>query len=220
MGSVSHDVTGVLYYMQGGTGSGEMCFRTKTLLCIDYENPYKEFGPEDSRRYNYGSIWRVRYHLERFSSQDAKIIGQSQHLVLDSMTFTGRFDSTVLSANEFILRHYALLANGDYEHSYEDLSANLRARQSYESFVDGFRDLKFKKKAPEQIGPNTFMRYEVPNYATAIISHVDNSVVIDIDMSHFIERNQEKYRCVLSRANDIWQIRRIRRTSDEQFARR
>ena len=217
---VSREITGVLYYMEGGTGSGEICFRAKNrLLCVDYENPRKEYGPEDTRRYNYGSIWRVRYHLERFSQEDAKVVGQSQHLVLDSLTFTGHFDSAVISANEFVIRHYTLLANGNYEYAYRDLSTSLRERQSYASFVDGFRTIKFKTRLPEHVGPNTFMRFAVPAYATAIVSHTKNRIVIDVDMSHFVERNQEKYRFDLARADNSWEIQRVRGISDQQFAR-
>jgi hypothetical protein len=215
--AIHRDAIGVLYYMQGGTGSGEICFQTgRRHLCIDYENPYKEYGAKDADRYKYGSIWRVRYHIERFAKEDARIFGEKRHFVLDSITFTGRFDSEVLSANELIYHHYSLLAVGDYAKAYNDLSRGLRAKQSYEAFVEGCRSVKFRASLPEQVGANTFMRFAVPTYATRIVSHTGNKVVIDVDMSHFVEGEQRIYRFDVIRIDNLRLIDSVRSITRKQ----
>lgn len=215
-----HEAIGVLHYVQGGTGSGEMCFQTRNRrLCIDYENPYNEYGSKEVDRYKYGAIWRVTYHLERFSKEDASILGEKEHFVLDSMTFTGSFDSAVRSANELIYRHYSLLAEGEYARAYNNLTPALRAKQPYRVFVEGFRGVKFKARSPEQVGPNTFMRFSVPNYATAIVGHSKHKVVIDVDMIHFVKGDNKFYRFDVVGVDKAWLIDKVRSITEKQFAR-
>src|SRR6266516_1460342 len=197
--------TGVLYYMEGGTGSGSInIFTGNRILEIDYWNPRKEYGFKDERGYQLGAIWKVSYHREKLDPEEARDEGRKTHLVLYSATFTGRFDQSVRSANEFIYQHYALLGKGEYQSAYHDLGTSLRARQSYESFVAGFRDVKFRKMYPVMEGPNTFLKNTVPNDATEIVSHSAQKVVIDVEMDKFVERDYTYYRFDLLRVGDKW----------------
>jgi hypothetical protein len=208
--------TGVLYYMDGGTGSGSIgIFTGRGVLEIDYENPRKEYGFRNGSGYQLGAIWGVRYHEERYSPEDAEIEGVKTHLVLESARFTGRFDEAVKSANEFIYRHYALLAKGDYQNAYRDLSASMRARQPYESFVAGFRSVKFYEISHGMVGPNAFLRYAVPENATTIISRSAQKVVIDVHMSKLVNGDIKLYRFDVVRGDEGWQIDKVAEIKEE-----
>ena len=204
--------TGVLYYMEGGTGSGSINIRTRNrTLEIDYWNPRKEYGFKDEKGYQLGAIWKVSYHEEKLDSEEAKDEGRKTHLVLDSARFTGRFDQSVKSGNEFIYQHYGSLAKGDYQSAYNDLSPSLRLRQSYESFVAGFRDVKFLKMYPVMVGPNTFLQYAVPDNATEIVSNSAQKVVIDVEMNKLVKGDYTYYRFDLIRVGDKWQIDKVKK---------
>ncbi|MFL6207374.1 MAG: hypothetical protein ACJ74W_00900 [Pyrinomonadaceae bacterium] len=196
---VHRRAVGVLYYSAGGTGRGEFYLQTGgRILQLTFYKPtsYIERGFKggfgDGDGYDYGAIWQITYHVNK-----------DKELILDSATYTGRFDQAVRTADNLIRHHFELLARHDYESAYKNLSPSLRSRQSFEEFVKSFRDKKFSEY--------------VPSFANTIIKHNPTEVVVLVDRDQFVGGKSGDYRFVIRRNNGNWYIDEITPISQEEW---
>jgi hypothetical protein len=199
--------TGVLYSIEGGTGAGMInVYGGGELLRLQYENPRDDRGFREVEDYHLGSIVKVRFHKS------------GRTLVLDRMTYTGRHNDAVKSADEFVYRHFALLAGRDCQSAYSNLSLSLRSRYSYEDFVRDFGWAKFNNELGRRwVLPSPLNRYAIPTYGTKMIGQTKRRILVLVKTIHFIEGRHEYYRYDLVRDDDSWLIDKIRSLSEEEY---
>lgn len=211
---------GVFYSMEGGTGSGSITLLSKKRkLIIDYTNPRTEFGFKNEKGFEIGAVWKVHYSIEKYDDYMKAVSGKQTYLDLTDMTFTGRFDWNVHSANELIQQHYFQLARGEFQNAYKNLSKSFQSHHSYKNFVKGFGDVIFEKNAlpSNQVSSNYYMQFSVPYYATSFVEISSKTAIIDVPMSRFTNSDSNYYRFYLIREKNAWRINKVKEISIDKY---
>lgn len=182
---------GVLYFAEGGTGGGVFnIFSNGKTLKLIYKNPDTLIKGVDGL-FKYGEHCNFKYHKVK------------SDFVLDSISFTGRFDREVQIANDLIRTHYRLLSQKNFEHAYNDLSPEWWKEQSLESFTKGFKGVVFCENAEN-----------APVFATKIVGHNSDLVIVLVEENWFVMDSKKYLKYEIVRVQDenesCWYINRVK----------
>jgi len=185
------EVQGAIYYLEQGKNDSVLHLRTEDgqLLKLTYPN-HGHQALSGRRATTNGAIWKIAYH------------GAGSSLVMDSGSFTGNFDQSVQSADQFLRQHFALLSQSLFRNAYDDLSPDAKTRQTFDSFLASSQRLNFSRATQR-----------APSSAIKIIGQEGNTLNVLVDLQWLTEGNTGFEAYTLEQVDGHWYIDKIE-TSD------
>lgn len=212
------EVTGVLYYLAGGTGLGEVELGVgDKVLHIDYIQPFALLRSQGALGYRKGAIWRVRYQEMDHPplQEDDNELGK--YLLLKSAWFSGNIDQRVKSANDMVETFYTRLFNHDCHAAYSLFSKALRDRFGFEKFSGQFCEGEFEESAAGQFGPNMFARNVVFVSGTRVVDDTAEYVRIQVEEAFYRKDSYGYYQFDVYKRDSEWLISDVKQISFDDW---